>query len=411
MGKLEQMDRLEESLALIRKGADQLIGEEELREKLAAGRRLIVKLGLDPTAPDIHLGHTVVLRKMKTLQELGHQIIIIIGDFTGKIGDPTGKSRTRIQLTDEQITANAATYFEQVFRVLDREKTMIRYNSEWLGALSLADALEMASAVTMARMLERDDFRTRFEGGSPIGIHEFMYPLLQAWDSIALEADIEVGGTDQTFNLLMGRTLQKHFGHSPQAVITMPLLEGTDGIQKMSKSLGNYIGVSEAPDVMFRKVMAIPDGLILRYLELVTDETPQAIAAVRERLAAGTNPRDEKLRLAHLITSLYWTKDQADAAQAFFLDTFSRGILPQAVPDLAVTALTPDAILQSLKAVTGISTSEARRMIRGGGFSINGTKIDTLSDCRDGDILRAGKHHFFRIRLIPAGPSNPDNPQ
>lgn len=408
---MDNTERIEQSLELIRKGADQLIGEDELREKLAAGRRLIVKLGLDPTAPDIHLGHTVVLRKMKTLQELGHQIVIIIGDFTGKIGDPSGKSKTRIQLTDEQVRANAATYFEQVFRVLDREKTMIRYNSEWLGTLSLADALEMAAAVTVARMLERDDFRTRFNGGSAIGIHEFMYPLLQARDSIALEADIEVGGTDQTFNLLMGRTLQKHFGCSPQAVITMPLLEGTDGVQKMSKSFGNYIGVSEAPEIMFRKVMGIPDGLILRYLELVTDEPSQAIAKVRDRLAAGTNPREEKLRLAHLITSLYWTAEQAEAAQAFFLDTFSRGILPQAVPDLAVATLSQDAILQSLKNTTGISTSEARRMLRGGGMSLNGAKVNSLADCREGDVLRAGKHHFFRLRQLTAEPDDRTDPR
>ena len=393
------MEQINEVMALIRKGADQVIGEDELEAKLKAGKQLVVKLGLDPTAPDIHLGHTVVLRKMKLLQELGHQIIIIIGDFTGKIGDPSGKSKTRVQLTDEEVRRNAATYFEQVFRVLDRGKTQIRYNSEWLEKLSLADALAMASSVTVARMLERDDFKARFSGGSPIGIHEFMYPLLQARDSIALGADIEVGGTDQTFNLLMGRTLQKHFGQSPQAVITMPLLEGTDGVQKMSKSLGNYIGVSEPPRLMFQKIMSIPDPLILRYLELVTDETPQTISQVRRRLEEGGNPRDEKLKLAHVLTSLYWSEAAADEAQQFFSDTFSRGILPQQVPELMVEAFTQEGILQALKAQSGLSISESRRLLEQSGIAVNGAKVRTLDQCGPDDIIKIGKKRFYRLTL------------
>lgn len=388
---------VDEVLALIRKGTDQLVGEDDLRKKLIKGEPLIVKLGLDPTAPDIHLGHTVVLRKMKLLQDLGHQIVIIIGDFTGKIGDPSGRSKTRVQLSDEEVRHNAATYFEQVFRVLDKTKTDIRYNSEWLSKLSLEDTLSMAASVTVARMLERDDFKTRFESETPIGIHEFMYPLLQARDSVALKADIEVGGSDQTFNLLMGRTLQKQFGQSPQAVITLPLLEGIDGVQKMSKSLGNYIGVSEEPRVMFEKVMRIPDELIVRYFELVTDETPKGIADVRSRLESGANPRDEKLVLARVITRLYWSKEEAEEAEKFFLDTFSKGILPTDVPTLSIKQWDEVGILSAVKGETGQSTSELRRMLSQSGIQVNGEKVSSLRDCQMGDILKVGKKRFFKL--------------
>ena len=388
---------VDEVLALIRKGTDQLVGEDDLRKKLIKGEPLIVKLGLDPTAPDIHLGHTVVLRKMKLLQDLGHQIVIIIGDFTGKIGDPSGRSKTRVQLSDEEVRHNAATYFEQVFRVLDKTKTDIRYNSEWLSKLSLEDTLSMAASVTVARMLERDDFKTRFESETPIGIHEFMYPLLQARDSVALKADIEVGGSDQTFNLLMGRTLQKQFGQSPQAVITLPLLEGIDGVQKMSKSLGNYIGVSEEPRVMFEKVMRIPDELIVRYFELVTDETPKGIADVRSRLESGANPRDEKLVLARVITRLYWSKEEAEEAEKFFLDTFSKGILPTDVPTLSIKQWDEVGILSAVKGETGQSTSELRRMLSQFGIQVNGEKVSSLRDCQMGDILKVGKKRFFKL--------------
>lgn len=390
---------------LIRKGTEQIVGEEELAVKLSMGKQLIVKLGLDPTAPDIHLGHTVVLRKMKLLQDLGHQVVIIIGDFTGKIGDPSGKNKTRVQLSEEAIRINAATYFEQVFRVLDPAKTQIRYNSEWLGALSLSDALAMAASVTVARMLERDDFKSRFASGTPIGIHEFLYPLLQARDSVALEADIEVGGTDQTFNLLMGRTLQKQFGQSPQAVITLPLLVGTDGVQKMSKSLGNYIGISEAPRIMFQKIMTIPDDLILRYFELVTDETPEEIARIRSGLERGANPRDEKLNLARVITALYWSETETKDAEEFFLNTFSRGILPRDVQPLEVTRWDESGILQAVKGAAGLSLSDLRRMLEQEGIQLNGTKVRTLACCKAGDILRVGKKRFFKLSPIESGKS------
>lgn len=397
--------RIQRIMDQIRQGTQQVVGEEELAARLSMGKQLIVKLGLDPTAPDIHLGHTVVLRKMKLLQDLGHQVVIIIGDFTGKIGDPSGKNKTRVQLSEEAIRINAATYFEQVFRVLDPAKTQIRYNSEWLGELSLSDALAMAASVTVARMLERDDFKSRFASGTPIGIHEFMYPLLQARDSVALEADIEVGGTDQTFNLLMGRTLQKQFGQSPQAVITLPLLVGTDGVQKMSKSLGNYIGISEAPRVMFEKIMTIPDDLILRYFELVTDETPEEIARIRARLEAGVNPRDEKLNLARVITALYWSQEQTKEAEEFFLNTFSRGLLPRDVQPLEAGLWEESGILQAVKSATGLSLSELRRMLDQEGIQVNGSKVRVLTGCKAGDILRVGKKRFFKLSPIQAGES------
>lgn len=393
------MEHLDEIMELIRKGTDAVIGEEELCEKLKAGKVLTVKLGLDPTAPDIHLGHTVVLRKMKQLQDLGHHIVIIIGDFTGKIGDPSGKNKTRIQLSDETIRENAKTYFEQVFQVLDAQKTEIRYNSEWLGKLSLADCLELAATVTVARMLERDDFKARFASQIPIGIHEFMYPLLQARDSVALAADIEVGGTDQTFNLLMGRTLQKQFNQSPQAVITLPLLEGTDGIQKMSKSLGNYIGVTESARVMFQKIMAIPDALILRYFELLTDETPRALEALRQRLAKGENPRDVKLELARTITELYHPANESREAEVFFLDTFSKGILREDVPVVKIDALSEPSIRTALGRAAGISGSDVRRLLAQGGISVNGSKVTDLSGCTEGSVIKVGKKQFFRLEL------------
>ena len=392
------MEQLNEAMDLIRKGTDLIVGESELLEKLKAGKILTVKLGLDPTAPDIHLGHTVVLRKMKQLQDMGHHIVIIIGDFTGKIGDPSGKSKTRVQLSDEQIKENAKTYFEQVFMVLDAKKTEIRYNSEWLSQLTMAQCLEMASTVTVARMLERDDFKSRFASETPIGIHEFMYPLLQARDSVALEADIEVGGTDQTFNLLMGRTLQKHFKQSPQAVITLPLLEGTDGVQKMSKSLGNYIGVKEAARVMFKKVMEIPDGLILRYFELLTDETPADIEQVKQRLENGINPRDEKLKLARVITGLYHSEEATDEAETFFEDTFSKGIVPQDVPIITVSDFEEAEIQRKLMEAAQIkSSSEFRRLLAQGGIALNGEKVTELSQCTAGSIIKVGKKKFFKL--------------
>lgn len=395
------MRNIQEELDLIWKGSDMVVGSEELEAKLRKGKTLVVKLGLDPTAPDIHLGHTVVLRKMKQLQDMGHRIVIIIGDFTGRIGDPSGTSKTRIQLTEEEVRDNARTYFEQIFRVLDEKKTEIRYNSEWLGNMTPQEFVELTSAATVARMLERDDFESRFKSGTPIGIHEFIYPLLQARDSVELEADIEVGGADQTFNLLMGRTLQKKAGQSPQAVVSLPLLQGTDGHLKMSKSLHNSIGISEAPRVMFRKLMEIPDELILSYFELLTDEKPADIAQVRSRLEKGGNPRDEKVLLAEIITGLYNSKEETDAAKQFFLDTFSRGILPEDVPEVTVTEWNVQKIRKALLEAAGLrSISEFNRLLTQGGISLNGEQISSLEKVSPGDILKVGKKQFFRLAVI-----------
>ncbi len=392
------MRNFQEELDMIWKGSDMIVGSDELEKKLRAGKTLIVKLGLDPTAPDIHLGHTVVLRKMKQLQDMGHHIVIIIGDFTGRIGDPSGTSRTRKQLSEEEIRHNAQTYFEQVFRILDEKKTEIRFNSEWLDKMTPEEFMELASSTTVARMLERDDFESRFKKGTPISIHEFIYPLLQARDSVELKADIEVGGADQTFNLLMGRTLQKKMGQPPQAVVSLPLLMGTDGLLKMSKSLNNAIGISEEPREMFRKLMAIPDDLIVSYLELLTDEKPADIEKVQARLDDGANPRDEKLKLAELITGLYHSKEAALEAREFFLDAFSRGVIPEDVPEVIVTDWTGDGIRQALIAAAGIhSKSDFNRLLAQGGISVNGEKTHSLDDCGPRDVIKVGRTHFFRL--------------
>lgn len=392
------MRNIQEELDMIWKGSDMIVGSEELEEKLRAGKTLVVKLGLDPTAPDIHLGHTVVLRKMKQLQDMGHHIVIIIGDFTGRIGDPSGTSRTRNQLSEEEVKHNAKTYFDQIFRVLDEDKTEIRYNSEWLGKMTPQDFIELASSVTVARMLERDDFETRFKNNTPIGIHEFIYPLLQARDSIELEADIEVGGSDQTFNLLMGRTLQKRMGQSPQAVVSLPLIIGTDGHLKMSKSLHNSIGISEAPRDMFRKIMEIPDELIISYLELLTDEKPSDIDEVRIRLEEGANPRDEKLKLAELITGLYNATEATSEAREFFLETFSKGIIPENVPEVVVSDWSEEGIREVLILAAGIkSKSDFNRLLDQGGISSNGEKITSLEECRLRDVIKVGRKQFFRL--------------
>ena len=308
-----------EQIKIILKGVDEIIGLEELREKLQQGKSLTVKLGLDPSAPDIHLGHTVVLRKLKQLQDLGHKIVIVIGDFTGKIGDPTGKSQARKALTTEQVLENAKTYEIQIFKVLDKNKTEVRFNSEWLSKMNFEDVIRLGSKMTVARMLEREDFKKRYENKMPISIHEFFYPLMQGFDSVELKADIELGGTDQRFNLLMGRMLQKEFGQEPQCTIMMPLLEGLDGINKMSKSLGNYIGIDEEATVMFEKTMTVPDNLIVKYFELVTDIHPDKVAEIKKSLEEDSiNPRDIKIQLARAIVELYHGKDAVRDAEERF---------------------------------------------------------------------------------------------
>lgn len=398
---------VERQMRIILKGASTLIGEEALREKLArslqTGKPLNVKFGLDPSAPDIHLGHAVVLRKLKQMQDLGHRIIIIIGDFTGRIGDPTGKSKGRKALTGREILLNAQTYQEQIFRILDREKTQVRYNGEWLELLNFEDVLKMASTVTVARMLERDDFQNRYAHNIPIGLHEFFYPLMQAYDSVATLADIELGGNDQTFNILMGRSLQKDFGMEPQAALFMPILEGLDGVEKMSKSLGNHIGVQEEAKVMFKKVMEVPDALIIRYFELATDILPEELDTVNAALKNGANPRDYKLMLARTITSLYHSREETEAAEAYFSQAFTRKEIPQDIPALKIDAeknSLQEAAPFLVKGGMISSKSELRRLLAQGGVSLNGVKVSAPdAPVKSGDVLKLGKKRFVKIIL------------
>lgn len=396
-----------EQLRIIMKGVHQCVNEEELLLKLEKSYKqnkpLNVKLGLDPSAPDIHLGHAVVLRKLKQMQDLGHTVIIVIGDFTGKIGDPTGKSKGRTALTDEQVKKNALTYCEQIFKILDKEKTIVRFNSEWLSKLTFEDVLRLAATTTVARMLERDDFHSRYNNGVPIGLHEFFYPLMQAQDSIELMADIELGGTDQTFNILMGRTLQKAFGQEQQTAIFMPILEGLDGKEKMSKSLGNYIGVNESPEIMFKKVMEVPDDLIIRYFELTTDEHPDEIKRIRQELADGVNPRDIKYRLAKIITSLYHSQEEVDKAIAYYDAAFSKKAVPDDIPTIIADPEqdTFNDIIPRLIAMGMIkSRSEFIRLVKQNGVQINGEKIgeDDLNYVLiNSDVIKIGKKKFIKI--------------
>lgn len=396
-----------EQLKIILKGVHQCVNEEELLEKLEKSYKhnkpLIIKLGLDPSAPDIHIGHAVVLRKLKQMQDLGHTVVIVIGDFTGKIGDPTGKSKGRIALTDEQVKENALTYCEQIFKVLDREKMVVRFNSEWLSKINLEEFIRIAATVTVARMLERDDFWTRYNNGVPIGLHEFFYPLMQARDSIELKADIELGGTDQTFNILMGRTLQKALGQEQQVAIFMPILEGLDGVEKMSKSLDNYIGVSEPSEVMFKKVMEIPDNLIIRYFELTTDEHPDSIEKIKLELMEGINPRDIKYRLAKIITSLYHSQEEVEKAMAYYDAAFSKKAIPENIPTMLIDMdkdTVNDVIPRLIEMELVKSRSEFIRLIIQGGVQINGEKIneDDLNQVLiNADVIKIGKKRFIRI--------------
>ena len=407
ISETEVKQEVERQMRIILKGALKLIGGEELREKLArsvrTGKPLNVKLGLDPSAPDIHLGHAVVLRKLKQMQDLGHQIVIIIGDFTGKIGDPTGKAKGRKALSDREVLLNAQTYQEQIFRVLDREKTQVRYNGEWLELLDLTEILKMASTVTVARMLERDDFQNRYAHNIPIGLHEFFYPLMQAYDSVAIRADLELGGSDQTFNILMGRSLQKDYGMEPQAALFMPILEGLDGVEKMSKSLGNYIGVQEEAKVMFRKVMEVPDSLITRYFALATDILPEKLDDVEKALENGENPRDWKLLLARTVTALYHSEEETRAAEEFFKQAFTKKEIPRDIPELEMTAAEStllDTAEVLVRAGMLTSKSELRRLLMQGGVSLNGERVcDPEIPIKNGDVLKLGKKRFAKIRF------------
>lgn len=395
-------------MRILLKGAAQLIGEDELRAKIAhsiqTDKPLIIKFGLDPSAPDIHLGHAVALRKLKQLQDLGHHIVIIIGDFTGRIGDPTGKSKGRRALSDKEILVNAQTYQEQVFRVLDRDKTEIRYNGEWLELLNMEEILRLASITTVARMLERDDFQSRYAHNIPIGLHEFFYPLLQAYDSVAIKADLELGGTDQTFNILMGRSLQKDWGMEPQAALFMPILEGLDGVEKMSKSLGNHIGVQEEAKVMFKKVMEVPDALIIRYFELATDILPEELDQIKASLDNGCNPKDSKMLLARTITALYHTPEETSASEEFFYQAFTNKGIPEETPTLPLP-FQKGILLETLPFLVKngftASSNEFRRLLTQGGISLNGKKITSLdAPISSGDVLKIGKKKFVRFEFI-----------
>ncbi|PCD82330.1 tyrosine--tRNA ligase [Lysinibacillus fusiformis] len=396
-----------EQLAIIKKGTDKIVDEPELLKKLEHSfqeqKPLTIKLGLDPSAPDIHLGHAVVLRKIKQLQDLGHHAVIVIGDFTGRIGDPTGKSKGRVALSDELVKENAKTYCEQIFKVLDEEKMTVRFNSEWLAKLTFEEVIQLAATTSVARILEREDFQKRYHHQIPIGLHEFFYPLMQAYDSVELKADIELGGTDQTFNILMGRTLQRHRGLEKQIAIFMPLLEGLDGIEKMSKSLGNYIGVHEAPEVMFKKIMELPDSLIIKYFELATDEHPLQVQAVQERLQNGENPRDIKLQLAEIVTALYHGHAATMDAKSYFEADFQKKMIPANIPVLLLEIdkeRIEDIIPQLISIQFIQSKSDFIRLIKQNGVSLNGEKIavDDLSQVlMNEDVLQIGKKRFLKL--------------
>ena len=398
---------IEKSLELIRRGSVEIISEEELKRKLEKAikekRPLRVKAGFDPTAPDLHLGHTVLIQKMRHFQELGHQVIFLIGDFTGLIGDPTGKSETRPPLTPEQVQENAATYKEQIFKILDEDKTEIAFNSKWMNKMASIDMIRLCAKYTVARMLEREDFKQRFQQQRPIAIHEFIYPLIQGYDSVALEADVELGGTDQTFNLLVGRHIQKEYGQEPQVVITMPLLEGLDGINKMSKSLGNYVGITEEPDSMFGKLMSISDELMFRYYELLSSRSLDEIEQLKRGVEKGTvHPKDAKTQLAYELVARYHGEEAAKKARERFEAQFSKGQVPEDVPEHPLPTDSEQKIfLPRLLKEAGLvkSTSEARRLIKQGAVSLNGTKLrqEEIDRPGSGAILKVGKRRYLRL--------------
>lgn len=396
------MRTVEEDIKLIKRGSDELLVEAELVDKLKSGRPLRIKAGFDPTAPDLHLGHTVLINKLRHFQDLGHHVMFLIGDFTGMIGDPTGKNVTRPPLSREQIVDNAATYREQVFKILDPEKTEVCFNSSWFEPLGASGMIRLAALHTVARMLERDDFAKRYRGGQPIAIHELLYPLCQGYDSVAMKADVELGGTDQKFNLLVGRELQKHFGQAAQCILTMPLLEGLDGVNKMSKSLGNYVGINEPPGEMFGKLMSISDELMWRYFDLLSFRTTEAIEVFRHDAASGRNPREIKVLLAQEIVERFHGAAAAAQALLDFDARFRQGAIPDDIPEVSLLAAgQPLSIAQVLKR-SGLtaSTSEALRMIEQGGVRIDGTRIDDknliLSD-KGAFVLQVGKRKYARV--------------
>ena len=395
---------IEEQIALISRGTDEVLLESELRERLKLGRPLRIKAGFDPTAPDLHLGHTVLLNKMRQFQQLGHQVIFLIGDFTGRIGDPSGKTVTRPALDDAAVLANAQTYKEQVFKILDPEKTEVRFNAEWFEPMSASDLIRLASRQTLARMLERDDFSRRYREQQPIALHEFLYPMVQGYDSVALECDVELGGTDQKFNLLMGRELQKGNSQLPQIVITMPLLEGLDGVQKMSKSLDNYVGVDDAPDDMFGKLMSIPDSIMWRYFELLSAKSNADIEKHRQAIDDGLNPRDVKFELAMEIVDTYHGAGAGEAAKEAFIKRFQQGQLPEDIETVRIEVGSEGRALANIMvdAKLTASTSESYRMIRQGAVRIDGERVEDGKQSVDAGgefVLQVGKRRVARVVL------------
>jgi len=401
-------DKVQEALAITKRGVDELLIESEFAQKLArsekSGEPLRIKLGADPTAPDLHLGHTVVLNKLRQLQDLGHEVTFLIGDFTSMIGDPSGRNATRPPLTREQIEENAQTYFRQVGLILDPERTKMRYNSEWCDPLGARGMIQLASRYTVARMMERDDFTKRYKSGTPIAVHEFLYPLMQGYDSVALKSDLELGGTDQKFNLLVGRELQKDYGQEPQCILTMPLLEGLDGVDKMSKSKNNYIGITEAPNMMFGKLMSISDTMMWKYFELLSFRPLADIAALKAATEGGANPRDAKVALAKEIVTRFHSAEAADDALADFVNR-SKGGIPDDVPEVAVSGA-PLGVAQLLKAA-GLcaSTSEAMRMIDQGGVRIDGAVVSDKGLQVDAGnfVMQVGKRKFARVTFTRSG--------
>jgi tyrosyl-tRNA synthetase len=396
---------VERALDVIKRGCEELISEEEMARRLVEGRTLRVKAGFDPTAPDLHIGHTVLLNKLRQLQDLGHTALFLVGDFTGLIGDPTGKNATRPPLSREEVQKNALTYQEQVFKILDSARTEVVFNSAWMDQLSAADMIRLAATHTVARMLERDDFHKRYKGNQPIAIHEFLYPLVQGYDSVALRADLELGGTDQKFNLLMGRELQKHFGQPPQCILTMPLLEGLDGVNKMSKSLGNYVGINEAPGEIFGKLMSVSDDLMWRYIELLSFRSLADIARWKDEVKAGRNPRDVKVEFAREIVARFHGISAAGVAHADFEARFRQGEMPAEMPAVELAAGDQGLGVAALLKNAGLtsSTSEALRMIDQGGVKLNGERVtDRGLQLKRGEtvVAQVGKRKFARVTLI-----------
>jgi tyrosyl-tRNA synthetase len=393
-----------EALAIVKRGAQEILLESELVDKLKMARALRIKAGFDPTAPDLHLGHTVLLNKLRQFQDLGHEAIFLIGDFTGMIGDPTGKNATRPPLSRDEVIDNARTYEQQIFKILDPEKTLVLFNSSWMNDMNAAELIQLAGKHTVARMLERDDFHKRYGSGQPIAIHEFLYPLVQGYDSVALKADVELGGTDQKFNLLVGRQLQDAYGQAPQVVLTMPILEGLDGVQKMSKSLGNYIGINEPPEEMFGKLMSISDELMWRYFELLSFRSLSEVEGFHAEVAGGANPRDIKFRLAEEIVERFHSRAAAVKARDTFIARFQKGALPEEMPELELRCEDGAMALANLLKEAGLtqSTSEALRLIKQGAVRIDGDRVDDRQlqvEAGSVHVFQVGKRRFARVRL------------